>query len=117
MTITLSRRRLVLGGLLAAAFLPAVLRLGRPCLFIYEPAADVEGRLLALAQEQGLRPTIVSGDVGLLASRLHAQWGEGQTAIAGVTTSSAFFIIEQIARRRGLQLRRQNGASWMFIPS
>jgi len=100
-----------------AAFLPAVLRLGRPCLFIYESAADIEGGLLALAQERGYRPTIVSEDIGLLASRLHAQWGMRQTAIAGVTTSSTFFVIEQVARRSGLRLRSQDGASWMFVPS
>jgi len=113
----MSRRQLVLRGALLAAFLPTVLHLDQPCLFIYETVADVNGGLLAMAQRQGFRPTRVSGDVGLLASRLNAQWAERQTPIAGVTTSSTFFIIEQIARRRGLQLRRQNGASWMFIPS
>jgi hypothetical protein len=117
MTITLSRRQLMLRGLVVAAFLPAALRLVRPCLFIYESAADIEGRLLALAQERGYRPTIISEDIGLLASRLHAQWSLRQTAIAGVTTSSTFFVLEQVARRSGLRLRSQAGALWMFVPS
>ena len=114
MSTALSRRNVIAGGIAIAALPLAAGRgsAGRQPFFSDAPL-DPAGARRAAARRLGLQPLPVA-DLGRIAHDLGTAPRAQLTGIAGVTGSAAFFVVEQIAQRRGLRLRDRHGAWWAF---
>lgn len=114
MTVALSRRGVMAGGLAVAALpLAADFAILSGLPFLYDTRLDADGRLLEAARRLGLRPLPLP-DLASIAHDLDVGQREHLPGIAGVTGPAAFFIVQQIAERRGLPLRDRRGPAWAF---
>jgi hypothetical protein len=70
---------------------------------LIDPALDRSGFFAKAATQLGMEQIPFKGALCNCAAELDTQWAVKPFALLGVTTPSIFFVIEQFARRRGIQ--------------